>query len=43
MSENKYEQRLVIKFRNKRGKPLIVTFEKLKRSYGDGSLSRSQV
>lgn len=43
MSDNNYEQRQAIKFCVKLGETATVTFEKLKRAYGDDSLSRAQV
>lgn len=43
MSENNYEQRYAIKFCVKLGETPTVTFEKLKKAYGDVTLSRAQV
>uniref|UniRef100_A0A1B6MF73 Mos1 transposase HTH domain-containing protein n=1 Tax=Graphocephala atropunctata TaxID=36148 RepID=A0A1B6MF73_9HEMI len=43
MSENNCEQRYAIKFCVKLGETPTVTFEKLKKAYGDDTLSRAQV
>ena len=43
MDRQKFEQSCVIKFCLKLGESATVTYEKLKRAYGEHSLSRAQV
>jgi len=43
MDRQKFEQRCAIKFCVKLGESATVTYEKLKRAYGEHSLSRAQV
>jgi len=43
MDWQKFEQSFAIKFCVKLGKSTTVTYEKLKRAYGEHSLSRAQV
>ena len=43
MDRQKFEQRCAIKFCVKLGESATVTYEKLKRAYGEHSISRAQV
>jgi len=43
MDQQKFEQCCAVKFHVKLGKSATVTYEKLRRAYGEHSLSRAQV